>query len=237
MRLSGGEPHLIMLATRKGVIKYASPELALQLSAKGAGGGLGAGFGAARLGGSANGGTDGAEGGGGGGEGAMLPAGMAAAQLLSGFALTDFLPPFWKDTHTRLLKVRTASYSMREQTAVVTRGLQLCCPDLLLGTLKIWGIGGKLTGMHAGPLCPLRLYQQSLVDLPLPVTRATWRRTAGDDGPHPRQSRRVDVPQGGARPHPGAAHGTWQAAARTRFRHHHRDVRRGGAHDALRQVG
>ncbi|KAG2494502.1 hypothetical protein HYH03_007271 [Edaphochlamys debaryana] len=105
LRLVKPNPPQLLVASRKGVILHASPELAAALKDTAGAGGRKTG-----------GGVDGGVSGGMGPLGQQTSAaghtgtggGGSAADQLAGFTLQDFLPSPWKDTHTKLLKEITA---------------------------------------------------------------------------------------------------------------------------------
>ncbi|KAG2494504.1 hypothetical protein HYH03_007272 [Edaphochlamys debaryana] len=105
LRLVNPNPPQLLVASRKGVILHASPELAAALKDT-------AGAGGRKTGGGVDGGVSGGMGPLGQQTGAAghtgTGGGGSAADQLSGFTLQDFLPSPWKDTHAKLLKDITA---------------------------------------------------------------------------------------------------------------------------------
>ncbi|GFR46567.1 hypothetical protein Agub_g8160 [Astrephomene gubernaculifera] len=100
IRLTAADPTQLLVVDRKGVIAHASSELVASLGVGivGAGAAVGAPAGAVSAVGAA--GANGSHG--------HALGGMAARDLLHNYALTDFLPPPWKDMHVKYMKDITA---------------------------------------------------------------------------------------------------------------------------------
>ncbi|KAG2494506.1 hypothetical protein HYH03_007274 [Edaphochlamys debaryana] len=137
LRLVNPNPPQLLVASRKGVILHASPELAASLNDA-----------------AANGRSGGANAEGGGNAGATLGqksgaggttaggGGSSAADSLAGFTLQDFLPPPWKDTHAKLLKEITA-LSPPSRTPFSCRKGLMPGGGAVGPTLELRTVGGK----------------------------------------------------------------------------------------------
>ncbi|PNH12169.1 Tiny macrocysts protein C [Tetrabaena socialis] len=130
VRLVASEPAQLLVVNRKGAIKFASTELVMTLRDKGK-----AAPGVAQH--SCEVGDTNAPHMG--GTSADNGAGLEA------YNLSEFLPPFWKETHMKLMKETTTM----TRTTAAARGMWSCRGGAAQGpTLELWAMSGKAVYMH-----------------------------------------------------------------------------------------
>ncbi|PNH08057.1 Tiny macrocysts protein B, partial [Tetrabaena socialis] len=135
IRLTDADPPLMMVVNRTGAIKYASVDLVTSLRDNGA-----SAAGTLRHAGAV--GPLRGPGGGGGDQTALLGAVTSSTDQLAAYTLSDFLLPYWKELHVKLLKDGTA-------TSSPSRSPLACRKDAGQGpTQELRTLGGKPLYMH-----------------------------------------------------------------------------------------